>query len=168
MAGTPVLHIVCGKIAAGKSTLTTELARAPGTILVREDAWLVRLYPGEQESLADYIRNSTRLRSAIQPHLVALLRAGLSVVLDFPANTPVARGWMRSVFEDAGVAHRLHFLDVPDAVCRARLHRRNRAADHEYVVDDDQFDQFTRRFVAPSPAEGFTIVRHMPAPDEGA
>src|SRR6185437_2171615 len=29
------LHMLCGKIAAGKSTLTTELGRAPSTIVIR-------------------------------------------------------------------------------------------------------------------------------------
>ncbi|MGC2780747.1 MAG: ATP-binding protein, partial [Bradyrhizobium sp.] len=83
----PVLHLVCGKIAAGKSTLTAELGRRPTTVVVAEDQWLSQLYPGEQNTLADYIRNSSRLRAAMGPHVVALLRAGVSVVLDFPANT---------------------------------------------------------------------------------
>jgi len=43
----PMLHMVCGKIASGKSTLSAELACAPNTILVSEDAWLDALY-GEQ------------------------------------------------------------------------------------------------------------------------
>src|SRR3954454_9051467 len=96
------LHLVCGKIAAGKSTLATELGRRPSTVVVREDHWLFHLYPGEQNSLDDYVRNSTRLRSAIAPHLINLLRNGLSLVLDFPANTPSSRAWMRTLFEDAG------------------------------------------------------------------
>jgi len=106
----PTLHLVCGKIAAGKSTLTSALVKRPNTVLVKEDYWLARLYPGEQNSLADYVRNSTRLRDAMAAHLVDLLRSGLSVVLDFPANTPASRAWMRTLFEQAGCAHQLHFL----------------------------------------------------------
>lgn len=44
------LHLVCGKIAAGKSTLTSELARAQNTVLISEDKWLSTLYPGEIQS----------------------------------------------------------------------------------------------------------------------
>jgi hypothetical protein len=45
------------------------------------------------------------------------LGAGLSVVLDWPANTVAGRAWMRGIFEAAGAEHKLHFLDVPDEVC---------------------------------------------------
>jgi predicted kinase len=156
----PTLHLVCGKIAAGKSTLVTELGRLPSTVVVREDHWLARLYPGEQNSLADYVRNSTRLRSAIAPHLVDLLRSGLSIVLDFPANTPSSRAWMRTLFEGAGCAHRLHYLDVADEVCKARVRRRNESGEHEFTVSDDDFELFTSHFVPPSANEGFEVVLH--------
>ena len=89
------------------------------------------------------------------PHLVALLRGGTSVVLDFHANTLASRAWMRSVYEQAGANHILHFLDVPDDVCRERLRQRNAAGTHEYVVSDEIFDQITSHFVAPSQDEGF-------------
>jgi predicted kinase len=156
------LHLVCGKIAAGKSTMINALRQRPNTILVKEDYWLARLYPDQQNSLADYVRNANRLRDAMTAHLVELLRSGLSVVLDFPANTPASRMWMRSVFEQAGCAHQLHFLDVADDVCKARLHQRNASGTHEFNVSDEDFATFTRHFVPPAPGEGFNVVLHRP------
>jgi predicted kinase len=156
----PTLHLVCGKIAAGKSTLVNELGRLPGTVVVREDHWLARLYPGEQNSLADYVRNSARLRSAMATHLVDLLRSGLSIVLDFPANTPSSRAWMRTLFEGAGCSHQLHYLDVADEVCKARLSRRNKSGEHEFTVSDEDFDLFTAHFVPPTAEEAFEIILH--------
>jgi predicted kinase len=158
----PTLHLVCGKIASGKSTLVSEFGRAPGTVVVREDFWLARLYPGEQNSLADYVRHSTRLRSAMAPLLVDMLRSGLSVALDFPANTPGSRAWMRTLFEGAGCAHRLHYLETPDDLCKARLRRRNESGEHEFLVSEEDFDLFTSRFVPPAADEAFEIVRHFP------
>jgi predicted kinase len=156
----PTLHFLCGKIASGKSTLANELGAGPGTIVVREDHWLAGLYPGEQNTLADYARNSTRLRDAMAGLLVDVLRNGLSVVLDFPGNTPAQRTWIRTVFLEAGCAHRLHFLDVADEVCKARLHRRNTSGQHEFLVSDENFDLFTSYFVPPSPDEGFNVLVH--------
>jgi predicted kinase len=156
------LHLVCGKIAAGKSALASALGRAPNTIVVREDYWLARLYPGEQNSLNDYVRNSGRLRDAMATHLIDLLRNGLSVALDFPANTPASRAWMRTLIEAAGCAHQLHYLDVPDEVCRARLRQRNEYGGHEFNVSDDDFALFTSYFVPPSSEEGFEVVLHRP------
>ncbi len=154
------LHFLCGKIASGKTTLSKELGAAPGTIVVREDHWLARLYPGEQNSLADYVRNSTRLRDAVAGLLVDLLRIGVTVVLDFPANTPSQRAWMRTLYLEAKCAHQLHYLDVTDEVCKARLHRRNASGEHEFTVSDEEFDLFTSYFVPPSNDEGFNVLLH--------
>ena len=71
------LHLLVGKIAAGKSTLATELARAPSIVLVSEDAWLAALFGEEMRSVGDYVRYSARLRTAMEPHLIVLLQAGL-------------------------------------------------------------------------------------------
>jgi len=86
-------------VGAGKSTLSTQLAQAPSTVLIREDAWLAALYPAEIRSIADYPHRAALLRSVLAPHLQALLRAGVSVVLDFPFNAlarPATRHSSRS------------------------------------------------------------------------
>ena len=161
VAETPTLHMICGKIAAGKSTLARRLADAPATILISEDVWLSTLYRDEQRTVAEYARNARRLREVMGGHIEDLLRAGLSVVLDFPANTVANRQWMRGLFEKAGVAHRLHFIDMPDAVCKARLRQRNAAGTHEFAVSDAEFDEITGYLVPPSADEGFetTVYR---------
>ena len=153
--------MICGKIAAGKSTLARRLADQPATILISEDVWLSTLYRDQQHTVADYARNSRRLREVMGGHVETLLRAGLSVVLDFPANTPANRQWMRGLFEKAGAAHRLHFIDLPDAVCKTRLRQRNAAGSHEFTVSDAEFDEITSYLVPPSADEGFetTIYR---------
>jgi predicted kinase len=153
------LHMLCGKIAAGKSTLIAELSRAPSTIVISEDFWLSRLFGPELKDVTDYVRCSRRLREAVGPHIQDLLRIGVSVVLDFPANTPSTRAWMRTVFEEAGADHCLHFLDVPDEVCKARLRARNVAGTHDFAASDAEFDLITSYFVPPSDAEGFKVIR---------
>lgn len=162
-ADGPTLHLLCGKICAGKSSLSARLAKAPLTVIVSEDKWTAPLFGSEMRTVEDYVRCSARLRAAMAPHLVDLLKAGVSVVLDFPANTVANRAWMKGIFEAAGVAHRLHWLDVPDEICRARLHARNAAGEHEFAATDEQFDLITSYFVPPSAEEGLEIVVHRPA-----
>lgn len=94
------------------------------------------------------------------PHVVSLLNAGVSVALDFPANTVATRAWMREMIQQADVAHKLHYLDVQDDVCMARLHERNARDDHAFAVTEAQFLQISRHFVAPGLEEGFDIVLH--------
>jgi predicted kinase len=154
------LHLLCGKIASGKSTLAAELAAAPSTVVVSEDQLLARLFPGEITTLEDYVRSARRLRDAIGPHVVNLLRAGVSVVLDFQANTPAARAWMRGLFEAAEAPHALHHLDASDEACKRRLRVRNAAGTHDYQVSEAEYDLFTSHFVAPGADEGFNVVVH--------
>ena len=158
MAEPATLHLVCGKIGAGKSTLCARLAMSPATVLVSEDHWMARLYPGELNELADYVRLSARLRAAMASYIVHLLKTGVSVVLDFPANTPRQRAWMRDIIHASGAGHVLHLLDVSDEVCKARLKARNASGKHPFETSDEQFDLFTTHFAPPTSDEGFNVV----------
>jgi predicted kinase len=162
MTASPTLHLLCGKIASGKSTLATELSSVPDTVVIREDDWLAALYGEELTTIADFVRCSGKLRGIMGPHVVDLLKAGTNVVLDFQANTREARSWMRELVETSGAAHCLHFLDTPDALCKARLRARNQSRAHAFTVTEEQFDQITRHFVEPRAEEGFQIVLHRP------
>jgi len=153
------LHLVCGKIAAGKSTLTSQLAKAPRTVLISEDRLLSTLYPGEILSLSDYVRCTTKLRAAMEGLIVDMLAAGSSVVLDFPANTIATRKWMRTILEKTAAAHCLHYLDVSDEECKRRLSRRNAENAHQFQTSEAEFDQITQYFVPPTEEEGFTIQK---------
>lgn len=162
----PTLHSLCGKIASGKSTLAARLGGAPGTVLIVEDVWLEALFADQLHTLEDYARCSAKLRGVIGAHVAALLDTGLSVVLDFPANTPGQRRWSHEIAETAGVSHFIHFLDVSDDVCLARLRARNAAGAHPFTVSDALFHEVTRHFTAPTADEGFTIVVHGGEGDE--
>ena len=155
------LHLIAGKIAAGKSTLSAKLAAETGGLVLAEDHWLPTLYPAQITSLEDYLRESTRFRAAIAPLIVDLLRRGVTVILDFPANTVASRTWMRGLADAAGITATLHFLDVPDDICRQRLHARNAAGTHAYQASDAEFDQFTAHFVPPEASEGYRIIRYV-------
>ncbi len=154
------LYLLCGKIGAGKSTLARQLAARPATVLISEDHWNATLFPDELKTIDDYTRYSARVRAVLGPHVVALLKAGLSVVLDFQANTPAVRRWMRMLIDGAGAAHELHYLDLPDETCLRRLRARNAAGAHPYQVSDADFALFTRHFVPPTPEEGFNVIVH--------
>ncbi|MCZ3383522.1 MULTISPECIES: AAA family ATPase [Kosakonia] len=159
-ASSATLHLLCGKIASGKSTLASELAKAPCTVVLSEDSWLSLLFKDAMTTVEDYVFYSAKLKSAIKPHAIALLRAGVNVVLDFPANTLASRQWMMSIVNESGAPHLLHYLPVSDEICKARLRQRNAAGDHDFAATDEQFALITRYFVEPTEQEGFRIVRY--------
>jgi predicted kinase len=160
VARPTTLYLLCGKIAAGKSTLARCIAERPSTLLITMDHWMSILFPIENRTIEDFTRLSARLRPAMGPHLVNILRQDISVVLDFPANTVTWRRWMRSLITEANVAHELHLLDFPDAICKERLRQRNAGGEHPYQVTEETFDLFTNYFVPPGLDEGFNVIVH--------
>ena len=53
-ASNATLHMMCGKIAAGKSTLSAKLGEAENRIVISEDRWIAGLYQEEVKSLEDF------------------------------------------------------------------------------------------------------------------
>ncbi|GAB4515481.1 MAG: ATP-binding protein [Roseibium sp.] len=154
------LHLLCGNVASGKSTLAERLASQQGTVLLQEDALLFGLYVEEMATLKDFMRCSQRLRRTMSPHIVALLRSGMSVVLDFHANTRQSRRWMRTLIDEAGCRHQLHYFDTPVEVCRARLRLRNASRTHEFTVSEEDFDRIAAHFEVPGKDEDFNLKVH--------
>lgn len=155
-----ILHLFCGKIAAGKSTFAKRLSGQSDSLLICEDDWMSTLYGPELKSFDDYVRYSARLRSVMEPHLVSLLSDGTSVALDFPANTRNLRAWMKGIAEAAEVLPILHYLDLPEAKCRDRLRKRNAGGAHAFAPSDTDFDLISGYFEAPEQGEGLALIVH--------
>jgi predicted kinase len=156
----PILHLMSGKIASGKSTLAKSLAEESSTILLSEDGWLSRLYPDQIQSVSDYVRFAHQIREVVGPLVTDVLSAGVNVVLDFPANTPNDRLWLRGLADAAEAAHCVHYIETADDVCRSRLHLRNSRGEHEFAATDAEFDLITSFFRAPHVTEGLEIKTH--------
>lgn len=155
------LFFLCGKMAAGKSTLARDLAEREDAVLLVQDELLDHLYPNEITDIAAFIKCSSRLKHALEPHIAALLSKGISVVLDFPANTREQRAWFRGIFERANVDHELHFVDASDALCKSQLKSRSKNLPPESAwTTDAEFEAITAYFQPPSEDEGFNVVRH--------
>ena len=146
----PILHAVWGKIAAGKSTLAARLGAADRTVLIAEDDWLAQLFPDPAPTMRDYFRRSADLRKVLKPHVAALLNSGVSVVLDFQANTVESRTWLREILDLTEADHQLHVLDVPDEVCLTRLRARNASGDHPFAPTEDDFHKVAAYVTPPS------------------
>lgn len=158
----PVLHVLCGKLASGKTRLAQQIAHELGAFFFSEDMWLARLFPGEIKSFDDYFSRSARFRAAIEPHIRALLECGNSVVLDFAGNSPRERAWARSLVTVQGGAI-LHYIHAPDDLCKRQLQKRNEERpEGSQITTEAEFDFITKYFVVPAPTEGFIIQEYKP------
>ena len=161
MVTETTLHFFCGKMAAGKSTIAKKLAKKYNAILLIEDDWLSQLYPEEITDIPEYIKYGARLQNILSGHIVSLLSQGVTVVLDFPANTKDQRNWFRAIYEQANASHTLHFVDVSDDICKQQLKERNKdRPDGSAFTSGAVFDAITKYFQAPLENEGFNIIRY--------
>jgi predicted kinase len=149
-----------GKMGAGKSTKSKEIALERNAVLLSEDEWLESIYPNKISSLEDYIKYSGRLKPQIKKLAQSILVVGTDVVMDFPANTTSQREWFREIFTGVNAPHNLVFIDVPNEVCLKQIEKR-RIAQPERVATDtvEMFEQVTKYFIEPMPGEGFNITR---------
>jgi predicted kinase len=153
------LHFISGRLASGKTRLAHSIAEQENAVFICEDVWLSKLSDGIS-SFDDYLKWSQRCRSVIGPLVVEMLRAGSNVVFDFAGNTPAERNWVRSLFEAAEANHVLHYLDVSEDVCLARLKIRNETKPEGLyfaTTSKEEFWEINRWFRPPDPEEGFRV-----------
>ncbi len=154
------LIFFCGKMGAGKSTRSKEIALERNAVLLSEDEWLESIYPDQISSLDDYIKYSSRLKHLVKKLVQSILVTGTDVVMDFPANTVSQRDWFREIYSEVNATHNLILIDVPDEVCLERIEKRRIAQPERAATDTvEMFVQVTRYFVAPTTEEGFKISR---------
>ncbi|WP_431689166.1 AAA family ATPase [Hahella sp. NBU794] len=158
-----MLVLLCGKMGAGKTTKSKELAKEMGAVLLSEDIWLESLYPAQIRSVEDYVKYSNMIKPLVKSLVQNVLSTGSDVVMDFPANTIGQRGWLKSIFTEIGADHELIYIKAPNEICLNQIAKR-RIEQPERAATDTQemFVQITKYFVEPSPDEGFnvTVIEH--------
>ncbi|MGL4868104.1 MAG: AAA family ATPase [Cetobacterium sp.] len=153
-----MLHLFCGKMAAGKTTLSKKVADSENAILISEDIWLQKLYSDKIKDFSDYLNYSQRLKEVIKPHVQNLLINGISVVMDFPGNTVNQRKWLKSIFEEIEAEHIIYFIDLEDKDCLIQLEKRNNEKpEGSMVMSKEDFNYITSFFTPIDTKEGFNV-----------
>ncbi|AFZ01351.1 AAA family ATPase [Calothrix sp. PCC 6303] len=152
------LIFFCGKMGAGKSTLSRQISQELNGILLSEDDWLSTLYPEEIKNFDDYLKYANRLKPLLISHIRNILNSGVSVVMDFPANTKNQRAWFKNIFLTENIPHRLIYLEIDDKICIEQIAKRRETNPERSVFDTEEvFRHVTSFFQPPSADEGFSI-----------
>ena len=155
------IYVLCGKMASGKSTLAIQISKNKSSTLISEDALLGALYPDQVVDVSSYVQFSGKVKTAIRPIVIDLLRGGTSIVLDFPANTVDQRKWIKDIIVQAEANCEFHYLNCSDEMCKAQLKKRAINEPERHATDTvDMFDAINRYFEPPTNDEGFEILNH--------
>ena len=153
------LFFFCGKMGAGKSTKSIQLALDKQAVLISEDEWLESLYPKQITSFEDYLKYSTQLKPLVKKHVQNILSVGTNVVMDYPGNTRKQRKWFLDMTTEVKANHQLIFLNVNDEQCLRQLAIRRIEQPERAAFDTvEVFNQVTKFYEAPDISEGLNIV----------
>ena len=153
------LYFFCGKMGAGKSTKSKQVAIEKNAVLLSEDEWLSALYPNQINSLEDYLKYSMQLKPLVKKHVQNILSVGTDVVMDFPGNTQKMRKWFLDIVSEVNANHQLIFLNVDSEQCLRQIsQRRNEHPERAAFDTEAMFIQVTKYFEAPEASEGLNIL----------
>lgn len=158
MTAPATFHLVCGSTGAGKTTHALRLVQECGALHFSIDDWMVRLFGPDQPPKRDWSWIAERLarcESLIVETATEAGRQGVSSVLDLGFQRADQRQRIAQQAQAAGLAIRLHFIDVPTEERWRRVSGRNDAQGETYrvTVTRPMFDFIESIWQPPSPDE---------------
>ena len=152
------LIFFCGKMGAGKTSMSIELSKQKNTVAISEDTWLSQLYPGQITSFDDYLKFSRQIRSLVKKLAQDILCAGTNVVMDFPANTASQRAWFKNLSAEVESPHQMVYLEASNEICLKHIAKRQEEEPERSSFDTKEvFLQVTQYFEEPQEAEGLNV-----------
>jgi predicted kinase len=156
----PTLHLTVGLPGVGKTTLARELEQASGALRLTPDEWMVPLF-GLRWTDFGGKRDVLEGRLIWVAHQV--LRAGVSVILDFGCWSPEERYALRAIAAVAGADFELHYLVLPEDERKKRATARWRESPEEvFEMSPEDHEAFFAQFSPPTVEE--VEGRSLPAP----
>jgi predicted kinase len=156
--GAPTLYLICGLPGAGKTTRSLYIVESTGAVHLSPDEWIA----GLGISLVDY-EFRAKLQNCMLEHAARLLRAGLSIVVEFGSWHREERERIRKVAVEQGATTELHFLDAPVEELVRRV--RERGGPDDEALASKVLLQSSHAFERPRPDE-ITLFSRYCGPDD--
>ena len=153
--------MICGGLCCGKSTYAEALRRERGGVILSIDGLMLSLFgPDAGEMHDEYAR---RGKAYLHAQALALLAAGVDVILDWGFWRREERDAVRAMYGEHGFAVELRALDISEDAWRARVAKRNAAIQageaQAYFVDEGLAAKFQALYERPEDGEVDLWVR---------
>lgn len=161
MADAVELHLICGLVGSGKTTLARQLAQELAALRLSRDEWMIRLYGSLPWDGPAYVQALGPCTELLWDVALEVAGVGASVVLDWNFWSRARRAEALARGVTAGVPVRLHWLDVDLEVAVQRAKARLLAATPlVHPITEDGIRHFATIFEPPTPDEGLSITVH--------
>ena len=163
---TPLLHMVCGGVGAGKTTYARRLADEIGGLGFSIDEWMTGLFGPDSPQPPQWpwvVERVRRCEARIVAQALDAARRGVPSVLDLSFLRRDDRLRLADQAGAAGVGVALHFLDVPADERWRRVAARNAEQGETFalVVPRPVFDLVETMFERPG-AEELSLYSVIP------
>lgn len=154
---------MCGPAGSGKTTYARDLERDGFVRLsIDEEAWAEGLV---EQPLPESV--SARIEDQLRDRLLALVRAGRDVVIDFSFWSRRKRAEYRSLLAELGVNAETVYLATSREVVLERVAARRGTDAHDVVLDGATAAFYFDHLEAPTEDEGPLIVIGKPSQGTG-
>jgi predicted kinase len=145
------MHLTVGLPGVGKTTFARELERAEGALRLTPDEWMMPLFGLRWVDVVGK-------RDVLEGRLVwvghQVLRAGVSVILDFGCWSPDERYALRAIADLADADFHLHYMTLPEDERRKRATARWAEAPQEtFEMSLEDHERFRAQFTPPTVGE---------------
>lgn len=154
----PTVHILCGFIGAGKTTLAKQLETETGAVRITKDEWLIQIV-GNDPTIAGYDIYDGRMCGLSRDVAFQLAEKGIDVIIDEGVWERAQRDILWKRAESVGAQVVMYYLDTSIETIRERVRQRNLTiASDAFTITDDLLDHYLQYWEPPSREEVDVVV----------
>jgi predicted kinase len=154
----PTIHMLCGFICSGKTTLAQKLERKLKAVTFCHDEWMARLF-GQEFSDERGVAYAPKVHALISRTYEKLLKLKIDIVLDDGFWRKCDRDNMRKRAVQLGAKPKLYFLDCPKDILIQRLRERDaKRKPDSVIVSEAKFKISWKYFEPPGTDEEYELV----------
>ena len=152
-----VLYALVGLPCAGKTTYAKKLEASTGAVRFTPDEWHTYLFGHDMDD-PDHDSRHDRVEALMRGMADALLKNGVSVILDFGFWGKTERDALREYAHGLGAGFEMHYLDTPlDEIFRRIEERNESGRDDIFRITRSDMETWLQWWEAPADGEAGLI-----------
>lgn len=140
-AKKPILHLICGLPASGKTTLAKSIAASSGAIRLCPDEWIKDIWNEKSETEGNQFRDQIeQLQWKIGKEI---LQNSIDVIIEWGTWGRSEREKLRDEAKAVGAKVKFYYLEVPREILKERILKRNQEVNpYEFYISETEIENF--------------------------